>query len=112
LLFCEKICILDVRFIFYDFFMHIDFDGFVLKDILNPNEDCVQVIFESNENPDIKKKDFVIFEKQIKYIIVDEHRKFKRVKVYFRGDDERIRLDFPEGKDELLKKFFDSVYNR
>lgn len=92
--------------------MNIGFDAYKVSAINNPNKDCVQVTFHSTENPDVTTKHFIIFEQQVKYMIVDEHKKFKRVKIYFRGDESSTHIDFNEDQDELLEKFLKSVYNR
>jgi len=91
--------------------MKVDFDIYSVSEIINPSKDCVQVVFEWRKNPDVKKRHFVIFEQQVKYIIVDEHKNFKRVKVYFRWDDKSVHIDFQEDQYELFEKFMKSIYN-
>ena len=92
--------------------MFIDFDWFSVVDVSSPSNDCVHVVLESSTNPDIKRKHFVVFERQIKYVIVDEHIGFKRLKLYIRGNEKYIKIDFKEEIYDLLEKFLKAVYNR
>jgi hypothetical protein len=91
--------------------MTVDYQGYKLTKIVNPNPFCTQVVFESPEETDIRCKTLVLFEKQIKYMEIEEHQKFKRVKVYLRGDEEAIDLDFTEENMDQYDLFFRSMYN-
>jgi len=90
---------------------NIGFEWFTIVDVISPSKDCVEIVFESADNPDVKKKYFVLFEQQVKYIIVDEHKKFKRLKIYFRDDEHSVRVDFESDKYHLLDKLMKSIYN-
>ena len=91
--------------------MTVDFEGYKLTKIVNPSPFCTQVHFESSEETDVKNRTLILFEKQMKYIEVEEHQKFKRVKIYLRGDEEAIELDFANENAELYNLFFKSMYN-
>lgn len=92
--------------------MSLSFEGYILTDIINPNVSCTQVGFTNTEDPDIQKRWLVLFDKQIKYIEVEEHQKFKRVKVYVAEETEPIHLDFGENDDSNYDLFLRSIYNK
>lgn len=92
--------------------MALDFDGFKLKEIVNPNMHCTQIVFSSVDNPDIHTKSLILFDNQIKYIQINEHQTFTRVKIYVKGDEKSIDIDFSQDQKELFDLFLKSVYNK
>ncbi len=92
--------------------MHnIEFDNFKVIEVKNPSPNCVHIFFENENNPDIKKKQFILFEQQIKYIIINEHKNFTKIKIYTRWDNKEIVIKFLQDNKELLNKFLKSVFN-
>jgi len=92
--------------------MALDFDGFKLNQIINPNMHCTQIIFSAVDNPDIHTKSLILFDSQIKYIQINQHQKFTRVKIYVKWDDESIDIDFSQEQKEMYDLFLKSVYNK
>lgn len=92
--------------------MALDFEGFKLKEIVNPNLRCTQVVFSSVDNPDIHTKSLILFDNQMKYIQINEHKTFTRVKIYVKWDAESIEIDFTKEQAALLDLFLKSVYNK
>lgn len=92
--------------------MALNFDDYKLSEIINPNLHCTQVVFTTVDNPDVQKKSLIFFDSQIKYIEIEEHQKFKRVKIYVSGDEEEINLDFSEADTEKFDLFLKSLYNK
>lgn len=91
--------------------MTLDFAGYKLTKIVNPSPFCTQVHFESVEDTDIKHRTLILFDKQIRYMEVEEHQKFKRVNVYLKGDTDALELDFTEENMDQFDLFFKSMYN-
>jgi len=92
--------------------MAFDFDGFRLDKIINPNAHCTHIVFTSVDNPDIHTKTLVLFDNQIKYMQINEHQNFIRVKVFMKSDDTPIAIDFEENQTELYDLFLKSVTNK
>ncbi len=92
--------------------MALDFDGFKLKEIINPNVRCTQIVFSSIDNPDIHTKYLILFDNQIKYIQINKHHEYTRVKIYIKWDEKSIDIDFPKDQEDLLELFLKSVYNK
>ena len=92
--------------------MALSFTDYKLDRIINPNMHCTQILFTAQDNPDVQEKSLILFDNQIKYIEIEEHQKFKRVKVYVRGDEEAINLDFFQADEEKFVSFLQSVYNK
>ncbi|AHB40972.1 TPA: hypothetical protein DIC40_08290 [Patescibacteria group bacterium] len=92
--------------------MAFDFDGFRLDKIINPNAHCTHIVFISVDNPDIHTKTLILFDNQIKYMQVNEHQNFIRVKIFMKSDDTPIAIDFEENQKELYELFLKSVTNK
>jgi len=91
--------------------MTLDFAGYKLTKVVNPSPSCTQVHFESLEETDIKNRTLILFERQIRYMEVEEHQKFRRVKVYLKNDEDALELDFTQENDDQFELFFKSMYN-
>ena len=92
--------------------MALNFDGYEISQIINPNLRCTEILLTTTQDPDVQKKTLILFEKQIKYIEIEEHQKFKRVKIYIIDENEAMNLDFTQEKAELFELFLRSLYNR
>lgn len=80
--------------------------------IVNPNTHCTQINFVTNEESEISEKALILFDQQIKYIQVEAHPGVRRVKVFVRGEDDAINIDFPMEEIELYDLFMRSLYNK
>lgn len=92
--------------------MALDFSGYTLKTIINPNINCTQIVFSSIDNPDIRTKTLILFDGQIKYIRINEHQNFTRVKIYIVGEEKPIDIDFTQDDSDLFDLFLKSLYNK
>lgn len=92
--------------------MALSFEGYKLTEIVNPNEHCTQVIFTNETDPDVKKRSVILFDRQIRYIEVEEHQKLKRVRVYTTNETEPMDFDFLEDAYEHFDLFLRSIYNQ
>ncbi|PJA48444.1 MAG: hypothetical protein CO170_02715 [candidate division SR1 bacterium CG_4_9_14_3_um_filter_40_9] len=92
--------------------MALSFDGYKLTEIINPNGHCTQIGFTNENEPDVKKRGVILFDRQIRYIEVEEHQKFKRVKVYTTKDAEPMDFDFLEDNYANFDLFLRSIYNQ
>lgn len=92
--------------------MAFDFSWYTVSKIVNPNINCTQIIFSAIDNPDIRTKSLILFDGQIKYIRVNEHQNFTRVKIYIAWEDKAIDVDFTEDDSELFDLFLKSLYNK
>jgi len=100
-----------IFYFLYETMSNIGFEWYKVVEVINPSRECVQLVFESVENTDLKRKAFIIFEPQLKYIIIDDHVNFKRLKLFFNWDEKEVRIDFTSENYELLDKFVKWVYN-
>ena len=92
--------------------MTLSFDDYTLSSIVNPNTHCTQINFVSNDPAKIPEKALILFDQQIKYIQVEAHPGVRRVRVYVRGEDDAINIDFPTEEIELYDLFMRSLYNK
>lgn len=92
--------------------MALSFEGYKLCEIINPNAQCTEVVFVNESDPDIKKRSVILFERQIRYIEVEEHQKFKRVRVYSTKESEPMDFDFAEDMYDHFDLFLRSIYNQ
>ncbi|HCB51662.1 TPA: hypothetical protein DEP21_03755 [Patescibacteria group bacterium] len=73
---------------------------------------CTQMIFVTADNdPDVRAKSLLLFDHQVKYIEMEEHQRFIRVKIYVRGDEQSIDIDFLEEDKDKYILFLKSVCN-
>jgi len=92
--------------------MALNFEGYKLTEIINPNAQCTEVVFTNENDPDIKKKTVIFFDSQIRYIEIEEHQKFKRVKIYTTKEAEPMDFDFLEDSYQYFDLFLRSIYNQ
>lgn len=92
--------------------MAINLDGYALVGIVNPNLQCTQINFMSQGNQEVSQKAVILFDQQIKYIEVEAHEAFRRVKVWVLEEQEPISIDFPGEEVELYDLFLKSLYNK
>jgi|GEM_PF-3230989 len=92
--------------------MALSFEGYKLTEIINPNEHCTQVVFTNENDPDVKKRSVTLFDSQIRYMEIEEHQKFKRVKVYTTKEAEPMNFDFAEDNYANFDLFLRSIYNQ
>jgi len=92
--------------------MALSFDECTLVGIINPNTHCTQINFLTNNDPDVPERALILFDQQIKYIEVEAHETFRRVKVFVRGEDGAINIDFPLNEVDLYDLFLRSLYNK
>ncbi|MEI6426044.1 MAG: hypothetical protein WCO66_01690 [Candidatus Absconditabacteria bacterium] len=92
--------------------MAINFDDCTLVGIVNPNLHCTQINYVTNGDAEVSEKVLVLFDQQIKYIQVEAHPSIRRVKIYVRGEEDAINIDFPVEEVELYDLFLRSLYNK
>lgn len=92
--------------------MAFDFDWFRLEKIVNPNIHCTYIVFKTTDNPDIHTKTIILFDNQIKYIQVNEHKTFIRAKIFMKSDEKPITVDFEEDQIDLYDLFLKSVCSK
>lgn len=66
----------------------------------------------SQTNLDIPQKAIILFDSQIKYIEVEAHPNYRRVKVYIREVEQPLHIDFTAEQSDLYDLFLKSLYNK
>jgi len=92
--------------------MALDFDLFRVVDVKNPSKDCVELHFLDGKDNDLTSTSLVLFEQQVKYIVTEEYKDYKRVKIYIIDDDDPIVIDFHTEEYQLFETFFMALYNK
>ncbi len=92
--------------------MALNFDIFNVVEVKNPSRECIEIFFSDTTGSDLKRTSLVIFEPQIKYVVTEEYKNHKRVKIFIRDDEDPIVIDFHQEEYELFEAFFLSLYNK